>query len=157
MSGRSEELVLLVETRTGFEAETIAAALNDRGVLARVMGATTAELWSSSFGGAQVMVRADEIDRATRELAQIRRDARQAADDQWEAFDDADDDTPLRDPQLRRGYWTLLLLFMVPTGLWLLSRGTMQQNPYVKILGGVLLISAGVIFYAAIRGAKGRV
>ena len=84
-----DELVVLKETRTEFEASTIAASLEDAGIPARVYtGAANVILGGANvIDSAKVMVRAADRERALAQLRSIKQDS---VDIDWSEVDVGD-------------------------------------------------------------------
>src|SRR5690349_5181375 len=72
MSRESEPTAMLVQTGSPFEAETVAAALRDRGIDARVADAATTGVFGGAIGTAKVMVLASQENEARAALADIK-------------------------------------------------------------------------------------
>lgn len=148
MTGENERTVVVATTATAFEAETIAAALRERGVEARVVGVPGAMLWGvpvGSDGGVKVMVFEAELETARRELESIRRDAREIQWDEAEmGGDDAEATELLQYARAKRWMWTLVIV-LAPAGLFVVSAGVMRGDKIVQMIGGVLIVSAIVM------------
>lgn len=134
-----ESTAVLITTRTAFEAETIAAALRDRGMAAQAIDTATTQLWAGAIGGAKVLVYQRELDDARELLKTIR--AEGAAVD-WDAADigpEFDADKPSS-----RATWTIVLI-CVMLGLGVLAVGMKNHDPILEALGVCALILAAII------------
>ena len=147
MTADNERTVVIAETRTAFEAETIAAALRERGVDARVFDSATTQAWGmaiSGVSGAKVVVLEHQADEARKAMEEVRVES---ASIDWDAVELGDDPSVQRLTQVakaRRWVWTVMML-LVPAGFIVLSVGIHGGDPMVKILGGVLLATALVM------------
>jgi hypothetical protein len=134
-----ESTAVLITTRTAFEAETIAAALRDRGMAAQAINTATTQLWAGAIGGAKVLVYQRELDDAKAMLRTIR--AEGAAVD-WDGTDLGPDfDT---EPASSRSTWTIVLI-LVFIGLGVLSAGVSRHDPVLQALGVCALVLAAII------------
>lgn len=135
-----ESTAVLITTRTAFEAETIAAALRDRGIAAQAINTASAQVWGGlAVGQAKVLVYERELEDARTLLKTIR--AEGAAVD-WESADvgpDFDAEKPTS-----RSIWTIVLL-LVLLGLGVLSVGVKRYDPVLQALGVCALILAAII------------
>jgi hypothetical protein len=147
MSADQERTVVIAETRTAFEAETIAGALRERGVDARVLDAATTQAWGmaiSGVSGVKVVVLGHEVEAARLAMEEIRVES---ASIDWDAVDLGSDPNVERLGQVsrsRRWVWTVMLL-LVPAGFSVLTMGVNRGDPMVQALGGVLLAAAIVM------------
>jgi len=147
MSAENEHTTVVAETRTAFEAETIAAALRERGVDARVFDAATTMAWGTALAGVsgvKVAVLEHEADAARRALEEIRTES---ASIDWNQVDLGSDPAVQRLAQVsrsRRWVWTLIVL-LVPAGFLVLTIGVARGDPILKIIGGVVLSAALVM------------
>jgi hypothetical protein len=144
MAAEHESTVVVASVRNAFEAETIAAALHERGIDARVFDAATTMAWGMPMGesgGVKVVVLEHELERARRALDDVRLES---ASIDWDAVDVGEDPSARRLGQVsrsRRWAWTVMLL-LVPAGLMVMSIGVNRSDATLKILGGVLLAMA---------------
>ena len=83
-SDSDESTAVLITTRSAFEAETVAAALRQRGMAAQAVDTVTTALWAGAVGGAKVLVYQRELEDAKALLKAIR--AEGAAVD-WDTAD----------------------------------------------------------------------
>ncbi|HVU65152.1 MAG TPA: hypothetical protein VHC70_14315 [Phycisphaerales bacterium] len=149
MSTPEERSAVVATTETAFHAETIAAALRDRGVEARVADAGTLLPWGGvdvrpEGRGVHVVVRESDRANAIRTLEQLREES---ASIDWDAADLGSDPTVERIVQVsrtRRWVWTVAVL-LVPIGLFVLAYATTRNDRIVQILGGTLLLAAIVM------------
>ncbi len=147
MSAENEHTTVVAETRTAFEAETIAAALRERGIDARVFDAATATAWGMSLtgiNGVKVAVLEHEADAAKRALEEIRVES---ASIDWDQVDLGSDPSVQRLTQVsrsRRWVWTLVIL-LVPAAFIVLTIGVQRGDLILKTIGGVLLAAALVM------------
>jgi hypothetical protein len=131
MSAEHEQTVEVAVTRTAFEAETIAAALREREIDARVLDGATSTTWGATMGpstGVKVVVLAHELERAKLALEEIRVES---ATIDWDAVDLGSDprvERLVHATHARRWVWTVILM-LVPAG-------------FIKLIGGVLLLAA---------------
>lgn len=153
MTGENERTVVVATTATAFEAETIAAALRERGFEARVVGVAGDVIMGVSIGretGIKVMVFEHELESARRALDAIRQDAREI---DWEQAEMGEDDSEaqqlLQYARAKRWMWTLVIV-LAPAGLFVVSAGVMRGDKIVQMIGGVLITLAIVM---ATRGA----
>ncbi len=147
-----ERTTELLSTRTAFEAETIAEALRQRGISAQAVDAQNAQLWAGAFGGAKVLVLVRQHEAAKAALEEIRREAQNidwSQTDAGGADDDVEDSDSASSRRARRRHRRAALtlaMVIVPVGFIVLSRGTLQHNPLVQIIGGTLLALALAIW-----------
>lgn len=139
--------MVIAETRTAFEAETIAAALRERGVDARVFDTATTQAWGmaiSGVSGVKVVVLEHEVEHARKAMEEVRVES---ASIDWDAVELGDDPGVQRLTQVsksRRWVWTVMML-LVPAGFIVLSVGIHRGDSMIKVLGGVLLATALVM------------
>jgi hypothetical protein len=158
MAGEDDRSALIATTQTAFHAETIAAALRDRGIEARVADAGTSLPWggvdvSPKGGGVHVVVRERDRDEAIRALEQVREES---ASIDWDAVDLGSDPTVERlvhTSRTRRWMWTVAVI-LVPIGLFILSYGIDHGDRIVQILGGTLLGTSIVMVLIQMFPAK---
>ncbi len=147
MSAENEHTTVVAETRTAFEAETIAAALRDRGIDARVFDGATSAAWGISLTGinsVKVVVLEHEVAAAKLALEDIRVGS---ASIDWDQVDLGSDPAVQRLTQVsrsRRWVWTLIVL-LVPAAFIVLTIGVDRGDQILKIIGGVLLAAALVM------------
>jgi hypothetical protein len=147
MTADQERTVVIAETRTAFEAETIAAALRERGVDARVLDTATTQAWGMAIGGVsgvKVVVLEHEVELARKAMEEVRVES---ASIDWDAVELGDDPSVQRLTQVsksRRWVWTVMML-LVPAGFIVLSVGIHRGDSMIKVLGGVLLAAALVM------------
>ncbi len=147
MTADNERTVVIAETRTAFEAETIAAALRERGVDARVLDGATTQAWGmaiSGVSGVKVVVLEHQVEAARKAMEEVRVES---ASIDWDAVELGHDPSVQRLTQVaksRRWVWTVIML-LVPAGFIVLSVGIHRGDSMVKILGGVLLATALVM------------
>ncbi len=134
-----ESTTVLVTTQTAFEAETIAAALRDRGMAAQAVNTATTQLWAGAVGGAKVLVYQRELEAARAMLKTIR--AEGAAVD-WDGTDLGPDFDA--EPQSSRSTWTIVLI-LVAIGLTVLSMGMTRHDAVLQGLGVCALVLAAII------------
>ncbi len=141
MNTRPDETVVLLETTTGFEAETIAAALRSRGIEARTADTATAAIMNNAIGYSKVLVlRAQEAE-ARQTLRTIRQDS---VDIDWKTEVGEGGEGSPREGVKSRGERVLLTtsVVLVPAGLFVLTSGVNQHNQVIQILGGAILAMA---------------
>jgi hypothetical protein len=135
-----ESTAVLVTTRTAFEAETIAAALRDRGMAAQAINTASAQVWGGlAVGQAKVLVYEREIEDARVLLKTIR--AEGAAVD-WDTAD-VGPEFDLEKPASRSTWTTVLICVLL--GLVVLSIGMKRFDPVLQALGVCALIFAAII------------
>lgn len=151
-------LVEIAQTVTPFEAETIAAALRDQGVEARVMVSNAAYAGLTNLNSARVMVRQDQIIQAQAALAVIQE---RGSSIDWDSVDVGDDREAMRTMQMarsRRWTWTLVVL-AIPVALFVLFFGVARADPILQTLGGTLVMVAmamGIAMLMAERENSGQ-
>jgi hypothetical protein len=151
-----QEPVVLRTVRSDFEAETIAAALRDRGIDARAVGGETAGYRAAAPGAVRVMVRRLDLERAEQALLDIRTGS---VDIAWDELnpgppEDAAEPEPAASDS-RRWAWTAALAFLLPAGLFLTftfsgpnySREIRAIGPIV--VGVALVIIAALLLFRA--------
>lgn len=147
MSSDRERTVVVATTPTAFHAETIATALRERGLDARVLDAATTQIWGMPMGpsgGVKVVVLEHEADRAKIAIEDVRAES---AGIDWDTVDLGDDPEVRRLVQYskaRRWVWTVALL-LVPGGLFVMWAGVTRSDYIVKIIGGTMLAAALVM------------
>ncbi len=147
MSAESEKMVVVAITPSVFLAETIAAALRDRGIDAHVLDDGATQTWGMPMGpgnGVKVVVRERDREGAELALAEVRVES-QSID--WDAVDLGSSPDVQRLAQAsksRRWVWTVSIL-MVPIGLFVLAFGVDRGDPNIKIVGGTLLLASIVL------------
>ncbi len=130
-----ESTIELVKAKTGFEAETIAAALRDRGINARAVNTITGDMLSHEVSRARVIVLAHELDDAKVMLEQIQSEAGQI---DWSQVEVGEAESVPPAPS-GRWAWTLSLL-LVPVGLVVMSIGTQRADGMLQTIGGVVIV-----------------
>jgi hypothetical protein len=144
MPGDNERTAVVAVCQNAFEAETIAAALRERNVDARVFDAATSVAWGMSMGpvsGVKVVVLEHELDAARLALDDIRVES---ASIDWDAVDLGSDPQVQRLAQVsraRRWVWTVVLL-LVPAGFVVFQIGSNRGDVLLKTLGATLLAAA---------------
>jgi hypothetical protein len=149
MASDEDRSAVIATTTTAFHAETIAAALRDRGIEARVADAGTSLPWGGvevrpEGGGVHVVVRERDRDAALRTLEKVREES---ASIDWDAAELGSDPAVERIAQVsrtRRWVWTMAML-LVPAGLFMLSLGTSRGDRILQMIGGTLLGAAIVM------------
>ena len=142
MNHSHEGAAILLETRTGFEAETIAAALNARGIMARTADtATTAVLGGTSIVKAKVLVPAEVETLARQVLEEIKAENSEI---DWDAMDLGPEEDATRFHAARRGRRMLgtLCIMLVPIGLAVFSLGMNRADTFLQAIGGAIMLSA---------------
>ena len=139
----SSPTVELMKTRTGFEAETIAAALRDRGVDARAIDSHAGVMISNVVAPPSVIVLADHLDAAQHALEEIKSEA-SAID--WSQVDVGEGNFAPPAPGSRWA-WTISVL-LVPIGILVLSYGTQRGDRTIQAIGAAVLGAAIVIAVA---------
>jgi len=141
MSYSNDGAAILLETRTGFEAETIAAALNARGIEARTVDTATAAALSNTVVRAKVLV-----PRASEMLARQVLEEIKAENDQidWESMDLGPEEDVPRMHTARRGRRLLMTvcIVLVPIGLAVFALGTDRYDTTLQAIGGAVMLSA---------------
>ena len=136
-----ESTAVLKTTLTAFEAETIAAALRERGIDARVLDVAGNMVWGVPISGVKVVVMERDLEAARKVLDEIKVDSASIDWDSADLGDESEANKLLQYNKTRRWMLTLVIM-LVPIGLFVLSFSVMRGDPYLKILGGVLLITA---------------
>lgn len=150
-----ERTLELVSTRTGFEAEAIAAALRERGINAQTIDSQNAELWGGSMGTAKVVVLERDALAARAALEDIRSDARRI---DWEAVDVGEGPSTLTARRRHHRAALTLAFLLLPVGFIIISHGTLRHNPMVQLIGGTLMtlsIAIALIVYNARQRERG--
>ena len=147
MAHDHEATVTIAQTRSIFEADTIAAALRSRGVDARVMNAATNAVWGGMFTPAAVMVLASEEAAARLALEEIKSEVSQI---DWEQAvieepGAGEGRSVLREPSRARQWMWTLVVILVPAGLFVLSYGVNRSDPAIQAIGGTLVLCALVM------------
>lgn len=136
---------VLLRAKTPFEGETIAAALRELGIEARVLNSASWQATSGMFSQVEVVVLGSQLDDARAELERLRADYAGRA---WEIDAESPDDDAhaAANARPRHGRFALTVaVFCVPLGLLILSAGTTYRSPPAQVVGGVLLVLAMVI------------
>ena len=134
-----ESTAVLVTTQTAFEAETVAAALRDRGLAAQAINTATTQLWAGAVGGAKVLVYQRELEDARAMLKAIRADGAAVDWDSAELGPEFDAEKPSS-----RSAWTIVLI-LVAIGLVVLSIGMNRRDPVLQGLGACALVFALIV------------
>jgi len=142
-SDSDESTAVLITTRSAFEAETVAAALRQRGMAAQAIDTATTSLWAGAVGGAKVLVYQRELEDARSLLKAIR--AEGAAVD-WDTAD-VGPDFDAQKPSSRAAWTVVLILVLI--GLGVLSTGLKRYDPVLQALGAAALLLAMIIGGAA--------
>jgi hypothetical protein len=148
--------VVLLETKTGFEAEAIAAALLGRGIDARTADTATAMVMSGVLVRAKVLVPAHTETLARQVLDEIKAEM---TDIDWANMDvGPEDDTP-RMHAARRGRRLIatLSILLVPVGLAVLALGAQRKDLTLQAIGGAVVLSALAIAMALLLVAGRKV
>lgn len=156
MSTPTTGAVVLLETRTGFEAETIAAALNARGILARTADTATANVLSGVTTRAKVLVPAENETIARQVLDEIRAETSEI---DWDAMDLGPEEQDGRFHAARRGRRVLatVCIFLVPIGLSVFALGTNRSDTVLQAIGGTVMLCALAIGFGLVMLAGKRV
>lgn len=127
--------VVLVETNTDFEAETIAAALNGRGIPARTADVASTVMLASSVVKAKVLVPAAQATLARQVLDEVRAEM---SDIDWDAIDLGPEDNTPQMQAARRGRRILatVCIVLVPVGLGVLAIGSQRHDLKIQVIGG---------------------
>lgn len=131
--------VVLLETNTDFEAETIAAALNGRGIPARTGDTASTVMLASSVVKAKVLVPGSQETLARQVLDEIRAEM---ADIDWDAIDLGPEDNTPQMQTARRGRRVLatVCVVLVPVGLGVLAIGTDRHDVKIQAIGGAVTL-----------------
>lgn len=142
--GQSDGAVVLLETRTGFEAEAIAAALVGRGIAARTADTNTAMVMSNVVIRAKVLVPGHLETLARQVLDEIKAEMTEI---DWEAMDIGPEEDVPRLHAARRGrrMLTTVCVFLVPVGLGVLSLGVQRRDVVLQAIGGAVILTAVAI------------
>jgi hypothetical protein len=153
MSHGHDGAVVLLETRNGFEAEAIAAALMARGVPARAADLNTAMVMSNTVVRAKVLVPASEEGLARQVLDEIRAEMQEI---DWDGMDvGAEEDVPrMREARRGRRMIATLSVILVPVGLAVLALGTQRGDVMLQAIGGTVMLTALVIAMGLTLGQK---
>ncbi len=152
-----DEPVILTQTRTGFEAETIVASLAAHGVEATVADAASAQLWFGVHCPVKVMVRQADLERARDALRAIEAES---VDIDWSELDEGTpedaDEAGGAAPIRRRSLWTVVLALLAPAGVFVCYLGTRNGDVILQMMGVVTLLTAGLVA-ALLMAAPARV
>lgn len=142
--GQTDGAVVLLETRTGFEAETIAAALVNRGIAARTADTSTAMVMSNVVVRAKVLVPSHLEILARQVLDEIKAEMNEI---DWEAMDIGPEEDLPRLHAARRGRRMLgtVCIILVPVGLGVLAMGTQRRDVVLQAIGGAVVLTAMAI------------
>lgn len=142
--GQSDGAVVLLETRTGFEAEAIAAALVNRGIAARTADTSTSMVMSNVLVRAKVLVPSHLETLARQVLDEIKAEM---TDIDWEAMDIGPEEDLPRLHAARRGRRMLgtVCIILVPVGLGVLAMGTQRRDVVLQAIGGAVVLTAMAI------------
>lgn len=139
------EPVTLTSASSEIEAETIAAALRERGIDARAVGGMI-PLRAEVHRETRVMVLRADLERARLALRAIKADS---VDIAWDELNPGQPEGPEPDgaaPSPRRWAWTLIFVFMLPVGLFLtFIAGGPDRDVVVRSLGPIILTVAAVM------------
>lgn len=140
-----DEPVVLTQTQTGFEAETIVKALEAHGVIATSADVATNVTWggmAGSFALAKVMVRRDDLERARNALRAIKADS---IDIDWSEVDVGDEE-PAGSGRLGRDRWFYLAVgLLIVLGVLGVTTGARNDIPAVTTIGAILFGAAGIM------------
>ena len=156
MSHEQEPTIELVTTRTAFEADSIAAGLRARDIDARVYDTASASVWGGApqLSAVKVVVLASQEAAARRAMEEMKAESTSI---DWDAVDVGDEAEGVRMTEAakaRRWMWTLVVL-LVPVGLAILALGIDRGDGMIKMLGGILVISA-LVMGAFLMGGERR-
>lgn len=142
--GQSDGAVVLLETRTGFEAEAIAAALVNRGIAARTADTSTSMVMSNVLVRAKVLVPSHLETLARQVLDEIKAEM---TDIDWEAMDIGPEEDLPKLHAARRGRRMLatVCIILVPVGLGVLAMGTQRRDVVLQAIGGAVVLTAMAI------------
>lgn len=143
----SDGPVVLLETRTGFEAEAIAAALAARGIPVQTADTASAMVMSNTVIRSKVLVPGSSEGLARQVLAEIRAEMTEI---DWDTMDLGPEEDVPRMQAARRGRRVIatLCIFLVPVGLTVLSIGTQRRDVMLQAIGGAVTLSAFAIAMA---------
>jgi hypothetical protein len=136
--------VILLETRTGFEAEAIAAALNARGIAAQTADTATAMTMSNVLVRSKVLVPAHLETLAKQVLDEVKAEMTEI---DWDTMDVGPAEDVPRMHAARRGrrMMSTVTILLVPVGLAVLALGTQRRDVMLQAIGGsVVLCSAAI-------------
>lgn len=136
--------VVLIKTRTGFEAEAIAEALRARGIEARAADTASAMMLPSTVAPAKVLVPASVETLARQVLDEVRAEM---SDIDWAAMDLGPEEDVPRMKEARRGRRIIATLgvLLVPIGLAVLAAGVQRRDIMLQAIGGAVSLTALVI------------
>lgn len=142
--------VELMKTKTGFEAETIAAALRARGVDARAIDTHAGAMLSTTIAPPSVIVLADHLDAAQHALEEIKSEASEI---DWSQVD-VGEGTIVPPSPGSRWAWTISVL-LAPLGILTLSYGTQRNDRTVQAIGAAV-IGAAIVIAVVLMISSGR-
>jgi hypothetical protein len=142
MNPDPDEPVVLTETLTGFEAETIASALRAQDIPAETAQTATRMTWGVPIEMVKVMVRRRDLERAQNALRAVKADS---VDIDWDEVDVGEEEPP--PPPAPR--WRSRVLFfaaaMFILGLILALTGHGTARPEVGSAGIVVILGAALV------------
>ncbi len=146
MTAEQEKTVVIALAPNSFLAETIAGALRERGIDARVLDGATTQAWGMPMGtqgGVKVVVLEHEREAAELALSEIRVESSSI---DWDSVDVGEDEAGklAQHSRARRWMWTVAVL-LVPVALFVLAFGVDRGDATIKLLGGTLLATALVL------------
>lgn len=140
MDTGTERTVVLVSTRTAFEADAIAAALRERGVNARAIPGP--QLPVGKQVDSRVMVVEEQEPAARHALEDIRS---QSAEIDWDAVAEetgASDDNSSPTPSSERRLLMTTAILLLPIGFVVTSVGQSRGDPMIRLIGISLVATA---------------
>jgi hypothetical protein len=142
-SGDPNQPVVLTEAGSSFQAETVAAALQARGIPAKVVDHSTADTLSQYVVRPKVMVRRVDVEQARETLKTIRSEAGAIDWDEVDVGTSDDADRMLNAGRLsRRSQWTMVLTLLVPLGAIMVYIGGLRSDPFITGIGYACLGTA---------------
>jgi hypothetical protein len=143
MISDNEPTVTLLNCRNSFEADTIAQALQARGINAQPIDSANAGIWLgvNNLSQAKIVVLASDEPAARRALEEIKSEVSTI---DWSTIDVGDESEGVRlteAARTRRWMWTLLVV-LVPIGLFILAYGMQRSDRMIQLLGGVLIATS---------------
>lgn len=147
---------VLLETRNGFEAEAIAAALNNRGITARTADTAGSTVMSGVLVRPKVLVPENTLTLAKQVLAEVRAEM---SDIDWESMDVGEREEAPRIQAAKRGRRVLMTasIILIPVGLAVLALGMDRQDRMLQALGGAVMLVSLTVMLSLIAVAGRRV
>lgn len=147
------ESVVFASMPTAFEADTITMKLRNAGINAQTVDVATAMTFAGTgVGGARVLVRRADLERARRLIHEIEQES---ASIDWDAEDVGSEQDAPDAPLSRRAAWTIVLLILVPLGLMAAMSGQSRGDPILVGLASTTMLVGVIIAGWLLFGKSG--